>query len=258
MANAKSKAAEKHAEWYRHCNWTKPEEYPSPKTASLDRWAWEFLRRNKQFESDLASLSAMAKKHPWRQGKGYELGKHPLNILHNKINERWQIDIWYLNQWIDEAPGDYDAPCSFATGKADHVWNAYKFPEHPDTRFHVVEEKDGAFLYRINLHWPISPQVAAIKRHAVANQQCWKQNHRPKPITSKKMHVKKFPYYLRVFDAVSDGEKVSKIANVFSMEKARLDGGTDYEKGVNNAYEAALRFINNEEYLFIPMSTKAK
>lgn len=37
-------------------NWNNPAEYPDPELAPLDRWAWEFLRRNPDYQADYQRL----------------------------------------------------------------------------------------------------------------------------------------------------------------------------------------------------------
>lgn len=37
-------------------DWRKPEEYPDPDLAPPDRWAWEFLRRNPEYQADFQRL----------------------------------------------------------------------------------------------------------------------------------------------------------------------------------------------------------
>lgn len=37
-------------------NWRNPAEYPDPALAPLDRWAWEFLRRNPEYQADYRRL----------------------------------------------------------------------------------------------------------------------------------------------------------------------------------------------------------
>ena len=40
-------------------DWTKPEQYPDPKNASLEQWAWEFLRRNPEYQEDYVRVKDM-------------------------------------------------------------------------------------------------------------------------------------------------------------------------------------------------------
>ena len=37
-------------------NWKNSDEYPNPKNTIADQWAWEFLRRNPEYQADLLPL----------------------------------------------------------------------------------------------------------------------------------------------------------------------------------------------------------
>jgi len=156
---------------------------------------------------------------------------------------------------VEEKPGDYDAPCLFDSGVADNLMATYRFNDSPERAYHIAEHKPSEFLYRINLNWPIAPQMEIIKRHAQANQSMWEANGRPKPQINKRLHIAKFPAYLRAFDANKSGALIKDIADVWSAEK--LEGNCDYEKTARNALAAAERFIGGE-YIFIPMMRCSK
>ena len=228
-------------EWYRDANWTNPEHYPAL-NASYDRWAWEFLRRNDEFKKEFAGVHESSAKEKKRVQK--------------KLCERWGIALVYLHGWIEENPGKYDSPCLFQTSIADCIIATYHLNKDDEREFHIVPHVENEFLYRVNLMWPIEPQIQAIKRHSIANQKMREQNNRAKPVTQVRRHVNKFPAYLRAFDAFKAGANAEQIASQFSKEKLKIDD-TDYVKAAYNAEVAARRLINGE-YRFIPFKKFSK
>lgn len=242
-------------EWTRLCNWRKPEHYP-PGTVSGDRWAWEFLRRNQEFAAEFLALLEID------DSGEFKPGRKPSDIARYALQDKWNIDTLYIPAWIESDPLKYDAPIRFKTGLADHPYSTCKFTREDgrfyvdhssksEDEFYIVKKRNqNEFLYRVNVGWPIEPQMQAIKCHALANQDCWEQNNRPEPIKQKRHHHKKFPFYLRAYDAITAGVAAKEVADALAMEKIGFT-----EKDVENAYEVAYRYIQGE-YIFIPMQPK--
>lgn len=263
MNKTKSKASTKAlsvcqtkwAEWARQSDWGKPEHYPNPGAVSWDRWAWEFLRRNPEFAAEFLALVKTD------DSGEFKPGRKPSDIARYALQDKWKIDMFYISPWVENDPAKFGAPCRFKTGLADHPISTCKFTQEDgrfyvdhssksEDEFYIVKRSQNEFLYRVNVGWPIEPQMQAIKRHALANQDCWKQNDRPEPIKQKRHHDKKFPFYLRAYDAITDGLSSKDVADVLAIEKVGFT-----EKDVDNAYEAAYRYIQGE-YIFIPMQPK--
>ena len=241
------------AEWFRDADWRNPEHYPSPKTASFDRWAWEFLRRNEDFKKGFADIIEIKKRNPW--GAGSCPLDHPARIAQKKLCTEWGIKMFYPNTWIADAPDKHDSPCRFKTSGADSVWAPYHFDGN-EQRFYIVPYVSHEFLYPVNLNWPIEPQIQAIKRNALTNQKSRAANNLPKPTQQVRHHVKNFPTYLRAFDAFKACATAHEIADVFSEEKLSLED-KDYEQGAYNADASARRLIEGD-YRFIPYKKFSK
>lgn len=199
----------KWAEWARQCDWRTPADYPKPGAVSWDRWAWEFLRRNASFVSELNAMN--------RADKRGEAAQSPRDVAMRAIKKKWKIDMFYLAEWVEGEPDKFDAPVKFKTGMADSIFMTHSIPGN-EGDFHIVKQNDNEFLYRVNLNWPIEPQVRAIKRHALINQDSREQGGCLEQIKVKRQHVKKFPFYLRCFDAIEAGEKSKDVADCLAKE----------------------------------------
>lgn len=246
--NWKNELRKKLRDWHSIPKWLEREKYPLP-GVSMDRWAWEFLKRNAEFRREVEAIKLIPR------GPEKELPpEHPIRNAWRKIQEKWGIDFFYLNDWVAENPDDFDAPCRFETGGVDYV-HSFRLKIDPSRDYHIVASDKEHMVLRFNLSWPIAPQVAAAARHLNTNQDCWESNGRPKPIKSVRAHAKKFPMYLRVFDARNEKIKVRDIADQFSKEKLVIDGSTDYEKAVTNAYAAAKAYVNGD-YRLLPMTQR--
>jgi hypothetical protein len=227
-------------EWHRAADWKNPAHYPSPETASFDRWAWEFLRRNDEFNRDTADFSKITEENPWCENSAPL--DHPGYLAGRTYCAKWGIDI-HPHEWIAEKPDYYDSPCSFTTSYAEPIWGTYRF-KGDERDYHVVPHAEHENLYRVNLNWPIEPQIQAIKRSALLNQS-------QDSIKQIRHHVKKFPVYLRAYDAFQASASAQEIAEVFKQEKLSVDN-KNAVKGVYNADAVARRFIDGE-YRFIPL-----
>lgn len=240
-------------EWYRVADWKNPKHYPSPKNASNNRWAWEFLRRNSEFINDTAEINKILSVHPWPK-KGGALD-HPAREAHRKLCEKWHIDIVFLHEWIANAPEKFDSPCRLKTSSVRNIWSTYRFP-NDEREFHIIPKGDSQFLYPVNINWPIEPQIQMIKLHALANQNMWESNKRPKPMKQVRHHVNKFPFYLRVYDAFGSNVTAQEIAEYLNEENSNRRKIS--VKNIYEADEAARRFIFDHGYMFIPFTSSLK
>jgi hypothetical protein len=258
-------------------DWRNEESYEFKKETSYDRWAWEFLTRNKAFIAEhtpyinkdfMKGVAHKVHTELDAQTRLLKLGVFNRNLALNYINsvqflvsldikdalkmclanhlvsvsEKWGIEYFHSPQDI-EAHREIDCPCVFKRGDTYVAKNTYYFVNDDDKiEYYIEPSRQQEFLYRINIDWPIESQIDAIKRHALNEQKLLNESEDLKPVTQVRLHIKKFPLYLRVFDAFESGASAREIADVIS-------NGID-EKGVYNADRAARRLIDGD-YRFI-------
>lgn len=236
-------------QFYRDADWRNPEHYPSPKTASLSRWAWEFLRRNQGFKDGMVALTTILIEHPL-QGSGGDADS-PGRLALKALCDKWGIDHFYPNEWLADVKSEFDSPCSFKLGGVRNVW-PHRRLDCGEPHSHIIPAVDGQLVYTLNVNWPIEPQIQIIKWHANMKQKMWAEDGRQEPIKQVRLHVRKFQTYLRAFDAFQAGVTAEAIADVFSEEKLPVGGDKDYVKLAYNGDVAARRFIE-DGYRLIPL-----
>ena len=236
--------------WFRTPDWRDSSTYPSA-SASGNRWAWEFLRRNEKFQPSYASFRRLIAHIPC---KSRHLG-HPQFAEHVKLLMPWGIDCWYPSTWIWGWPldvetreldqfedEDLDSPCAFVSGPVD----SSRYFDRPlgDTEYRVIF--DAAM--------PIAPQIAQVK--AILES---KQSMLPNARTAVRPRWNLFPRYLRTFDGfcamtahgLSDTQALNALADQFMAEKMHLDD-VDYVQDVRNALDAARKYIEYD-YRVLPI-----
>jgi hypothetical protein len=252
--------------WYKRSNWKNPSDYPVS-DVSADRWAWEFLRRNKEYQKDCSELDTLfrllskAERH---------LRDKELSLKHQSLCEKWGIDSYYPRAWLLNFPDGpnpdgtytfhdfkYSAPCSFLVSRLDPIScgaafirldgpDSKKLIEQGETGWgYVIPKRSDQEVLVFNLNLPIGPQVERAKETLLNGQ----KNLRKQTI-SLRHHTKQFVCYLRAYDGYEDCKDFNKLADHFSSESVRGDD-FDYEQGVQNWYEAAARYIE-KDYLNIP------
>ncbi|SET68121.1 hypothetical protein SAMN05216412_11268 [Nitrosospira multiformis] len=261
-------------------DWRNGKRYEFKKETSYDRWAWEFLSRNKVFIAEwtpdininfVRGLADKAGMELDAQVKLLKLGVFNRDLAVNSINtvqylmsldirdslkifladhlssvhEKWGIEYFHSIEYV-ETHKEIDSPCVFKRNDPHLAKKTYYFINDSDkTEYYIEPVREHEFIYRINTNWPIESQVNAIKRHAMSEQNLRKEKEGAKPVTQVRLHIKKFPLYLRVFDGFESGASAREIADTIS-------NGID-EKGVYNADRAARRLIDGD-YRFIVQS----
>ncbi|WP_148278533.1 hypothetical protein [Burkholderia sp. KJ006] len=236
--------------WFRIPDWREPSAYP-PASASGDRWAWEFLRRNDDFLSEQHDFCQRIARIPREQ----RLPSHPEFVKHAQFLADWGIDYWYPPAWVWGWPVkldrdgpyqfvhmDFDAPCGFVTGPVD----SSRYFDRPmrDTQYRVI----------FDVAMPIAPQIAQVKAMLESKQAML-------PVARKTVRPRwhLFPRYLRAIDGyraltafgLSESQALNELADQFMSEKQHVDD-IDYVQDARNALDAARRYIEHE-YRVLPV-----
>lgn len=236
--------------WFHIPDWRDSSAYP-PASASGDRWAWEFLRRNDEFLSEHNDFSRRTARIPPKQ----RLPSHPEFVKQSQFFMDWGIDYWYPPAWVwgwpvklvDDGPYVFlhmavDAPCSFVSGPVD----SSRYFDRPlrDTQYRVIF--DAAL--------PIAPQLAQVKALLES-----KQSQLSGARKTVRPRWDLFPRYLRAIDGLramtslglSEAQALNELADQFMSEKLDVDN-IDYVQDVRNAVDAARRYIEHD-YRLLPV-----
>lgn len=204
-------------------DWKNPGDYPSEKEAlgaSLDLWAFCFLRRNKKFLNEF--MEAKKLPHPKVDDTGQPVGWNQSPT--GKVLKNWGVEWPCLPEWIEN--GLSDSPV--------------RFQKHPvyarsvkieGMRYKLMPESEFRVVLEFDLEAPLQAQLERAKKMLDAS----KNQIKEKLPADNRKQVAMYPLYLRVLDAMAAGATKAKIAEVFSLE--RPDGVT--EKDIDNWKKAA-------------------
>jgi hypothetical protein len=168
-------------------DWRNESAYPNPKNTRAQQWAWEFLRRNSEYQR----LHKQLIKPKSKSAKilGFKAKFHIM-----------ATDLTRPPPPSENEPKDliFDMPFILYRGPS-------KSGPIPLEGFAIEQNQ---LLAVFNLSWPISPQVAIVKR---ALLQSAKETHQRVKF---RLTVRHYQTYLRVLDA--------KLANASNKEIARV------------------------------------
>lgn len=193
-------------------NWRNPKEYPDPaKTARLD-WAWQFLRRNPDYQNLWSQLIA----------PNYDR-KHVVHIIkQQRGSARLYSD--RARPRLIETSGDYDLPPFVSQfgitsippdpseKKAELQFAAQFIRYRPGGMRKVSPDlQDHEVLVWFNLQWPIEAQLNSARQ--VLEQQIKAKNLAGAPFRFR-YRPEKYANYLRVLDAKATNMSDEAIASV--------------------------------------------
>lgn len=180
--------------------WKNPDEYPLPETTSLDRWAWEFLSRNAEFNEVLARAREETKR---LTASGEKLSIFWSQTPVGKVLQEWGIATPYLPEW------QMDAPVSFK-----------RFPRVAPVvgingrDYQVTALADDRIMLVFDLSAPLPPQIERAKKMLEHSQRKLKGKKKIELRNS----VRLFPIYLRVLDATSVSASLEDMMEQFDSE----------------------------------------
>lgn len=184
-------------------DWKNETDYPPASDTSLDRWAWEFLRRNPNFRAEMNQAKQ-------EQAKAKEAGT--LNIAWNRqpvgiVLERWGVALPYLPQWIESM--GLDSPVRFNSFPRDLE---YATIEGRGYKFALARQETRCLEF--DLTAPIPPQLEKAKRMLLASQEMPALQELGVRVRNNEQ-TSIFPRYLRLLDAIDAGATKKELADFF-------------------------------------------
>ena len=209
-------------------NWKKPSDYPTH--SNMDKWAWEFLRRNIGYQRDIDNYIELQKtfsklndkeKIKFNQGIGdtkrvcvktinYPKGRDGWIPLHKVLQKKYSITALGATKKADNDNEFYYFPLPSPKTDIDHIgigkkagmsysWWSNKYNEQV---FDISLKNKNEILIKFDLDIPIKNQIEQATRILLDHAEI---NGITQP--NKKKLVKKYPFYIRILDALA--EKVS-------------------------------------------------
>lgn len=262
-------------------DWRDESAYPSKADdLSLSGWAWEFLRRNPEYQKDYEHFASLPDYHAngaktakwhctsamWWDDPELRYCKQPLLPDEDTIAEyfyrtkdntpfRYSLEDYFLEKWgIDTEM--YDPSCDDGymclwrepeLPKELLIYNPETYPElselhsvKPDSMFEVT--------LRFDLRYSIEKQIKEAEKILLHSKEGLKE-HALFPdlknkivIDRKSIQIKKLPMYLRVYDGMQSGETFPEIGMVI-FRSTKQSASADKTRAFN-AFNNAKKLIN--------------
>jgi len=127
-------------------DWRRSKDYEELKTYSLEKWAWEFLRRNPDYCREYRELTE---------------GLTEIQTLQAAFNPGCRK--WDLLTWLNPDRGYSNIPF-IPPGGAEAVISSLDFPKGKGTVFYFAGKHTGEVFFRFDTRKPINPQIEAAKK----------------------------------------------------------------------------------------------
>ena len=187
-------------------DWRKPEDYETLKEYSMDKWAWEFLRRNPEYCREYRKLT-----------EGMKAVQKEMAAFYPGCQK------WDLQSWLDP-DREYQAP------KFTPVRGGYEaditaqdlqiVTTNEGTVFKLDQyETTGEILFRFDTRKPINPQIEAAKKELLELQ----RNQSGERQAIIKPRRGEWITLLRVLDATAAGATDKQIAEALFPSKCPVD-----------------------------------
>lgn len=178
-----TQALAKQGDWFKVPDWTDANAYPQPDSVSLDRWAFEFLCRNKDFQTDFTECFLEVRSE----------------AALDQLSKKWGIAGWF---WSPEFKAD--SVCYFEFSYAESA--------------RTGDSDDGTVAISFDLTKSLLPQLDAARRSLES-----KRDHQIEQGTidspdTFRVRLNNLPVYLRVLDALADNKTIGNIVDVLCPE----------------------------------------
>lgn len=204
-------------------SWEDESQYPSTENPlTYTQWAWEFLRRNKEYQESFLVIQQIVDEEDKRR-KSLEVGK------------LYGLTVGLLDPWNTTSEDIADA----------HIFDG-------PTRLIVGDKKqklsDHQAAVIFDLRYPIAAQIKHVadelidrQRYLMGNKLHVKKDELKLTPINIKGRADKYATYLRILDAKSIQPNLSnkKIASIIYSKLLNSKNGQNLEKKVDNAYREA-------------------
>lgn len=190
-------------------DWKNKNDYPTVNKTSIDKWAYEFLCRNKAFHAELLDAQNADAKDKRPEIPSYETQTYKVCekygvafLVHDGLNEHFRLD----------SPFIFDAHPKIV--RLHHSNNVDGVTSEDSQLFYMHPISDIERVLAFDISQPLTPQIDRAKKLLQHAQKIYGGSKR---VLGKSI-VNLYPYYLRVLDALEAGVNSSKICEVLSLD----------------------------------------
>jgi hypothetical protein len=231
-------------------SWRDPAGYADLESASLSRIAWEFLRRNSEYQAAWLALTNYA---ATLEKRGPELvlqefGDDLPNVLLRASVERGYQ--WGLNVMVDPSIDNVSfmfADTGWTYTLVDKGTGIPKTPDNP----HGLQKHSKWLVVKVDLSLPLSviesQLLAAVRDERKARQ----KRGVLQPVESRAQSVQRYVDYIRILDAAADGASIKEIGAVLAPTAVN-DEDQQRDKRFRAALAEATR-LQQEGYRVLPL-----
>lgn len=265
-------------------DWRNESEYPSANVRAR-RWAFEFLRRNHQYQKDFREYLSVCESivpgfNPYappdvnddekcrlyeklEQGfcsdeflvydppmlEGESLTNYEYRIKRYTRSPLASVYArkWGLNNALFDPFATLNHGCSFekSSTKTSRVGPGWDGFKYIQTTYHAAP-------YLIDCRIPIKPQIKAIEKQALKHQAWLIKKGHLEPIPEKRKRTKLYPEYLRCLDAKDASASVEDMIAVLCPHMDNSYPDYPANKTIANWLEAAEK-LRDKDYIYLPM-----
>lgn len=222
-------------------DWRNPDDYRFDDSLPNHLWAWEFLRRNKEYQQDWElALKEYLARFDGHDDHTFPIDGPNFHIHSDEAEDKWQLSGGYINPQNDTPEElrfyDFDLwACEGGLPISEKNSEGYKE--------YCVSLKEGHVLIKFDLRLPLKPQMDHVfkRLHRKQNELIEKGSI---DILSPRLRKDKFIEYLRVWDAYCDGSSQNEIASILYPKIKNEYPGYHGNDLVRKACHAAEDLVN--------------
>lgn len=218
-------------------NWQNEYEYPNPDKALIIQWAWEFLRRNSNYQNDYLNIDTFYIHNNLREKDMYNVNKlHFYQMLMAICNK-------YNTTGIADPEEPHGAGILTILGFQDSKYPNCYFYDGYGNFLEIEPTLQSEVSMTFNVSLPINPQI--LKAKNILNNQY--KTLLKKGVINKndnsRLRVDTYRDYLRIYDARLLKIPYNKIAEVIYPNTENSPPDFLAKKKVEAAYKAAKNMV---------------
>lgn len=253
-------------------DWKDDANYPSSgEDLSLEEWAWEFLRRNPEFQNDYYNhrdTISLRKKYgllieiPPDKPYSYALSCPTNSMFESSFVGEYAVCIRLDEDGDPDIKMGHSIGAGLSIGKIDIGEQPLKHGQTKEFDLangrrivsygrKITPDVPGVAVVKLDLRLPLPPQLMAIETSLTSLQQHLAEKGAFN-VRNPRKRLNKFPVYLRVLDAEACGVSISEMTPVLNKDAANSPPDKGADKTVRKWLNAAHQ-LSNIGYRFIPL-----
>lgn len=249
-------------------DWKDPSAYPDPETLTLQQWAWEFLRRNPDYQADYEKVINLPEWYPTILLSNPKLENYICDPAaypdesfeaYKKRCEEKGLD--YKVQWLGHFYSEkWGLKCSLPNPEDDQPIDLEFEPIEPvrvlDISTEFMVDEDGFIIWRedkeghLILTFDLTKPTKTLLKQAEQHIKRHKEPLFGKRKESFRFHVANFKKYIRLLDAEAQGAEIPEMASEIFSEVENEYPDFIGSQRVRDSLEAA-RKLRNHTYRYL-------